>query len=406
SRGLTISRINSKPTLLLRFIKVRERIDRENALKEIHSLVKRWVLAYGPLTPLLAWGDLSDLVVDPGPRVYARVRGIGDGFIPVELEPSQSGEAAGGLGEDLDVNEYLLNRVSERTRTPITAYNPRAMATDHEFRLRVTAHAEPVNQGSLAFRKHPSRPWTLGHLIQSGGITVEDAGRLLLMAMGRRPFSTNGEPRGVLIIGEMGSGKTTLTNAILNTMPPWVRVSAIQDVDEFLFTPGRSTLLLNTRASTGLGVREISKAELIGDAMRTGAGFVFVNEILYPEDAKAWLLAVTSGHGGVTSIHAGDLDDLVMRLEGFGVVGAGGLIRRSIIVVKMINKRVTNVYYPEKTDPNAPVPSIMIDGLRSIAEAPDDYTRITGLWESLDAWLNPKPLEPTNPTQASSGSHD
>ena len=382
-RGLTMDRIDRKPGILFKFVKPPRGLDREEALREVHNLVRRWVLAYGPITPLLAWDELSDLVIDPGPRIYARLRII-DAYIPVELEASQNESILKNVSEDLTLNEYLLNRVSERTRTPITAYNPRAMATDAEFRLRVTAHAEPVNKGSLAFRKHPARPWTLGHLIASGTISLEDSAKLLLMMLGYMPYSTNGEPRGILIIGEMGSGKTTLTNALLNTMPPWVRVAAIQDVDEFQFTPGRTVLLLNTRASTGLGVREISKADLIGDAMRTGAGFVFVNEILFPEDARAWLLAVTSGHGGVTNIHAGDFDDLIMRLEGFGISGASSLIKRSIIVVKMANRRVVNIYYPEKSDPDAPIPQSFLEGLKSLAEAPDDYNRITTLWESLE----------------------
>jgi type IV secretory pathway ATPase VirB11/archaellum biosynthesis ATPase len=260
ARGLTVARLEAKPRLLLKFIKMPRKADEGEFLREGLALVKRWVLAYGPITPLLAWDGLADLVIDPGPRIYIRVRGLGDAYTPVEVEASQDSSILRGIKgvESLSLNEYLLNRVSERTRTPITAYNPRAMTTDAEFRLRVTAHSEPVTAGTLAFRKHPSRPWTMGHLIADGSITVEDAGRLLLMALGYRPYSRNGEPRGVLIIGEMGSGKTTLTNAIMNTFPPWIRVAAIQDVDEFLFTPGRTTLLLNTRASSGLGVREIT----------------------------------------------------------------------------------------------------------------------------------------------------
>lgn len=95
-----------------------------------------------------------------------------------------------------------------------------------------------------------------------------------------KPYSIDGEPRGVLVYGPMGSGKTTLTAAIMNTYPPWVRVVAVQDVDEFKVLPIRTFNVLNTRASTGLGAKPITKAELIADAMRTGAQFVFVNEVL------------------------------------------------------------------------------------------------------------------------------
>ena len=141
SRGLSIGRIEAKPEVLLKFVKMPRGVDKAGFLREGLALVRRWLLAYGPLTPLLAWDGLADLVVDPGPRIYVRVRGLGSYYIPLELEPSQDESVVRGLGEDLTLGEYLLNRVSERTRTPITAYNPRAMPTDAEFRLRVTAQA-------------------------------------------------------------------------------------------------------------------------------------------------------------------------------------------------------------------------------------------------------------------------
>ncbi|MGC9180937.1 MAG: ATPase, T2SS/T4P/T4SS family, partial [Vulcanisaeta sp.] len=148
-------------------------------------------------------------------------------------------------------------------------------------------------------------------------------------------MSLDGEPRGVLIYGPMGSGKTTLTAALLNTYPPWVRVAAVQDVDEFRVLPGRTYLLLNTRQATGLGAVAIGKGDLIGDAMRSGAQYVFVNEILEPEDAIAWVRAVTSGHGGATNMHAGSREELIDRLERLGVVNAGRLIDEFIVTVRM-----------------------------------------------------------------------
>ncbi len=110
----------------------------------------------------------------------------------------------------MSFNEWLLNRASERTGVPVTAFNPpRGRATDASLRLRVSMFAEPVARSITAFRKHPRTPWTLPRLIGGEGGSIEaggDAARLLLAALGVPPHSRDGgEPRGgVLIYGPMG----------------------------------------------------------------------------------------------------------------------------------------------------------------------------------------------------------
>ena len=411
SKGLTWRRLEREPRRLLKTLpRASGKVDLELLAKEALKVAKRFILEYGVITPLLAWEDLQDLVIDEEtpeglPRIFIRARGFGDAYHPVIIEPNKcqlmeegkkEGRKQGGsfnlarlftsqpsMDNVLTFNQYLLNRASERTRTPVTAFNPRAMATDHELRLRVTMHDEPVSGHILAFRKHPARPWHLGRLIAGGSIDVETAGKLLLAALGIKPFSIDGEPRGVLAFGPMGSGKTTLVAALMNTFPPWVRVVAVQDVDEFRVLPDRTFAVLNTRASTGLGARAITKAELIADAMRTGAQFVFVNEILSPGDARAWVRAVTSGHGGASNLHAGSYEELLDRLERLGIAKAAHLVQEFIIAVKLVNKRVVEVRLPKRADFSHPLPEPIRRGLEVLANNPDDYSIIRRMWAEV-----------------------
>ncbi len=119
---------------------------------------------------------------------------------------------------------------------------------------------------------------------------------------------------------------------------------------------------------------------MIADAMRTGAQFIFVNEVLNPGDAKAWVRAVTSGHGGATNLHAGSLEELIDRLERLGVKRADYLVREFIIAVRMENKRVVEVHVPRRADFTRPLPELFLNYLGELAINPDDYSLITRMW--------------------------
>ncbi len=360
-----------EPNRVLKFVpkSLLRSVESQKALaEEIGKVFQRWYLGMGVLEPLLRSEMVNDVAVDPLgpdglPNVHIRAKGFGDAYHQVVIEPNQCMAPSGGGGGLLarlsrlfsgggveeppyPFNQYVLNKYSELTRSPVTMYQPYAMSTYTKLRIRGLIVSEPVSTWVGAYRKHPLGAWTIPALINSGSLTPALAAKLLVATAGVYPFVNRKVP--ILVIGEMGSGKTTLTAAIANTLPPWERVAFVQDVDEYQPLPGRTFILLNTRESSGLGVRAITKSELIALSMRSGAQYVTVNEVLTGEDVSAWLLAVFSGHGGFTTIHSSDWVDLANRLTAFGVGNTADVLRR-IIVVLMRDKRAVHAWWPLDT---------------------------------------------------------
>jgi len=424
SQGVPLQRLISPkvilkavPRHLLRGI---ERADRNEVANELARVFMRWYLGFGVLDPLLrSEVFFNDIVVDkPGDdgsaKVYVRGSQYGDAYHPLIIEPNQcpsrsDDEPKRGLSSIFSIfrrptitdseqpptfNEYILDRASELTRTPVTSYAPAGMATYSELRLRITMLADPISQYTVAFRKHPSSYWTIPKLIALGSITPALAAKLLVATTGDVNWVENGRKLALLAIGEMGSGKTTLTAALANTLPPDERVAFIQDVDEYQPLPIRSVIMLNTRSATGLGVREITKAELIAYGMRIGAQYLTVNEVLSPEDARAWVLAILSGHGGFTTYHTDGRENLIERLSSMGIANVESIVNRNIIIVLLVNKKAKRVWWPRglKWCPNQepcveeppfearPYPEELAQALIKASQNFEDYEAIRQVW--------------------------
>jgi len=440
AQGVSIERL-TRPNVILKAVPRRllrgiGRADLREVASELANVFRRWYLGFGVLSPILEGvgvgegGLFTDINIDaPAPdggvRVFVKGVEFGDSYHPLILEPNQcpsrvEEEPSGILGRLASIfrishvdeaeplfrmtfNDYIIERASEATRTPVTSYAPMAMASHGE--LRFTIVSEPVGN-AISIRMHPAEYWTLPKLIALNSITPALASKLLVAVTGDEDWVVDGKKRALLVIGEMGSGKTTMTAALANTLPVNKRVVFIQDVNEYRPIPIRSEVPLNTRSATGLGVREITKANLIDIAMRSGADFMTVNEVLNPEDARAWVLAVTSGHSGFTTIHAGDFGDLVRRLRGMGITDAEELLSNNIIVLLMDKKKAKRVWWPRglKWCPNQepcsedwpfeakPYPEALANALIKASLTPLDYEAIRQVWLEY----KPSTVKPVN----------
>jgi len=186
----------------------------------------------------------------------------------------------------------------------------------------------PVVAGpTFTIRKKASRVFTLADYVRQGVMTERQQG-VLEQAITDRS--------NMLVVGGTGSGKTTLTNAVIAGIVgryPDDRLVIIEDTAEIQCAADNAVLL---RASLDVSMQQLLKA-----TMRLRPDRILVGEVRGGE-ALALLKAWNTGHpGGVATLHANDARAGLVRLEQLvseaGVVqGVPALIGAAVNLVVVI----------------------------------------------------------------------
>ena len=109
--------------------------------------------------------------------------------------------------------------------------------------------------------------------------------------------------KNIAVVGETGSGKTTLMKSLCQSIPTDERLMTIEDVRE-LFLPNHGNRVHLLYSKGGLGVAKVTPADLIASNMRMKPDRVLLAELRGGE-AFDFLKLLTTGHSGsITSYHA------------------------------------------------------------------------------------------------------
>jgi type IV secretory pathway ATPase VirB11/archaellum biosynthesis ATPase len=124
--------------------------------------------------------------------------------------------------ESEDELRVFVQRLAQRVGKSVTVAVPFTDAITREgHRLAITFADEVTLPGStFNIRKFPEEPLSMAHIIRGGTLTPLMAAYLWLIA----------ENKGyIIILGGMGTGKTTLLNCILTMLPPTAKIATIED---------------------------------------------------------------------------------------------------------------------------------------------------------------------------------
>jgi len=174
----------------------------------------------------------------------------------------------------------------------------RVMAT---FRKEVSPHG-----GTMSIRKFREDPITVIDMFDLGVLDPFSAAYIWLLMENRLT---------AIIVGATGAGKTTTLNAFLTLTPVNNKIVTIEEVQEInLAHKGWKALVLREAYGvTEEGPKGISLFDLVKAAMRMRPDIRVVGEVR-GEEAYVLFQAISTGHGGLCTLHADDSASAIQRL--------------------------------------------------------------------------------------------
>jgi flagellar protein FlaI len=179
-------------------------------------------------------------------------------------------------------------------------------------RAQVTYGTEVTPKGStFTIRKFKASPLTITDLINFKTLSTEMAAYFWFLIENRHS---------VMIGGDIGGGKTTMLNTFSLFVRPNLKIVSIEDTQEIQL-PHENWQMMVTRqglqtGSGAIGERgqgAISMFDLLRAALRQRPDYIIVGEIR-GEEAYALFQAMSTGHLGLTTIHAQHVQGILHRL--------------------------------------------------------------------------------------------
>src|SRR5207249_9171807 len=261
------------------------------SLPIVNLIEPEYLARMGPLAPLIADPNVTEVMVVAGRDVYAEVQGR---LLLTPITFSSHEEA-------FSLIEFIAESVGRR----IDAQSPICDARLPDG-SRVHAAIPPVAVDGplLNIRKFVRGPLNMEDLIRLGSCSESAFGFLKACVIARA---------NVVISGGTGSGKTTLLNVLSGYLPDDERIVTIEDAAELQLRQ-RHVARLESRPA-GPDGKEITIRDLVVSSLRMRPDRLVVGEVRGPE-ALDMLQAMNTGHdGSMTSIHANKPRDALARIE-------------------------------------------------------------------------------------------
>ena len=254
--------------------------------------IQNETMGLGPLEPLLADAEISDIMVNGPHGVFVERRG--------KIEKTDV---------SFKDNEHLMaviERIVSKVGRRVDEASPMVDARLADgSRVNVIIPPLAIDGPSLSIRRFGVKPLKMENLLANGSLTEEMAAAFEAMVKARM---------NILVSGGTGAGKTTFLNVLSSSIPDNERIITVEDAAELILQQ-EHTVRLETRPSNIEGKGAITQRDLVRNALRMRPDRIIVGEVRGAE-ALDMLQAMNTGHdGSISTIHANAPRDALSRIE-------------------------------------------------------------------------------------------
>ncbi|MEM4576209.1 MAG: type II/IV secretion system ATPase subunit [Candidatus Nezhaarchaeales archaeon] len=272
-----------------------KRLDEDSWLKILYYL-KRDLIGFGPLHVIMCDKMIEDISVN----------GVD---VPIYVwHRKYEGMATNvRIIDEKTLDELLLKLAHIAQKHISTAFPVLDAMLPTKDRLAATFRREVSPRGStFCIRRFREEPFSIIDLIELGTMDEMLAAYFWLMVENRMT---------AMVIGGTGAGKTTTLNVLVSLVKPSMKIVTVEEIPE-LMLPHNNWVQLVSRTSYGLGasrIGEIGLFDLVKLSLRYRPDYIIVGEVR-GEEAFVLFQAIATGHGGLTTIHAENLEHAIKRL--------------------------------------------------------------------------------------------
>ena len=287
-------------------------------LRKILYYVERDLVGYGKIDPLMCdhfIEDISCLGINKPVYLWHR-----------KYENMRTNIV---FSDEEELDDFITRIVHRQGKHVSIAHPIVDITLPGKHRLAVSFGKETTPAGtSFTIRKFREDPITIVDLIMNE--TIDEAiGAYLWMLMENK--------MSVMIVGPTGAGKTTALNAIACLVRPDFKIISVEEVAE-INLPQENWI--STIARPGFGgdsEGEVTLYDLIKSAVRHRPALILVGEVR-GEEAYVLFQALATGHGGLCTMHAEDVEAGITRLTQPPMNISRGIIplMNCVIVVKQV----------------------------------------------------------------------